>query len=122
MGVGTSDDTSGHDAAAKTSLKEPGLQLTLCAGDLIVHPAGMSHQNVHATEEYRYLAFFPRDAPPWRTEFGVKEMDSEKIMAETMAVPIPEDPIAGGDGFLRPLWGDAKASYANTSGAESVAS
>ncbi|KAH6986463.1 hypothetical protein BKA56DRAFT_613833 [Ilyonectria sp. MPI-CAGE-AT-0026] len=106
MGAGTSDETEGRDPHDSTS-KAVGIRLTLRQGDLIIHPAGTSHANLSTEGEYRYLAFFPRDAPRWRTENGTKLMDVEAIMSEIKAVPMPQDPVTGDSGHLQRLWGEA---------------
>lgn len=58
MGLGTSDVGQGRETDDPDTQKL-GLRITLHAGDVVVHPAGTSHENVTWEDEYGYLAFFP---------------------------------------------------------------
>lgn len=58
MGLGTSDVAEAREPSDPDSQK-PGLRVTLRAGDVVVHPAGTSHENVTWDDDYEYLAFFP---------------------------------------------------------------
>lgn len=128
MGLGTSDTAEPREPDDPDTQK-PGLKITLHAGDVIVHPAGTSHENVLWEGDYLYMAFFagvrcvfrnkygfnmltsqPGPAK-WRTENGTKMMDLKRMRQETLAVPIPEDPVLGGEGYLKPLWRDAQERY-----------
>ncbi|RMJ26042.1 hypothetical protein PHISP_03069 [Aspergillus sp. HF37] len=102
LGVGTSDNNNNPAA---------GLRLTLRAGDVVVHPAGTAHSNVSDEDEYAYLAFFPAGSPRWRSEDGSKPLDLRAVRAETLAVPIPKDPVDGVKGDLPGLWGEAMGRY-----------
>lgn len=58
MGLGTSDTAPSREVDDLDTQK-PGLRITLHAGDVVVHPAGTSHENVTWDDDYGYLAFFP---------------------------------------------------------------
>ncbi|VUC34752.1 unnamed protein product [Clonostachys rosea] len=77
------------------------------SGDVIIHPAGVSHANVSEEGDYKYMPFNPSEKTTWRTELGRKPMDFDAMIAETLAVPIPCDPVAGHNGHLQRLWSEA---------------
>ncbi|KAH6873427.1 hypothetical protein B0T10DRAFT_533290 [Thelonectria olida] len=110
MGLGTSDDAQGREPGDPDTRK-PGLRIMLHAGDVVVHPAGTSHSNMTWEDEYCYLSFFPEGAPRWRSENGTKIMDIVEMRRETLAAPLPEDPVIGGEGYLKPLWRSAKEEF-----------
>ncbi|KAI9924942.1 hypothetical protein AWENTII_006575 [Aspergillus wentii] len=94
MGLGTGDIETPNS----------GLRFTLHAGDVVVHPAGTAHSNVADEGEYRYMSFFPAGSPRWKSETGKEEVDLEAVRRETGGVPMPLDPVWGGEGYLRSLW------------------
>ncbi|KAF9891231.1 hypothetical protein FE257_004795 [Aspergillus nanangensis] len=104
MGVGALDGDPDDQ-------KRPGLVLTLNEGDVIVHPAGTAHSNLSAEGDYRYLSFFPEGSPHWISFNGDTPVDLEAVRAQTMAVPMPQDPVTGGKGYLGSLWNGPRESY-----------
>lgn len=124
MGVGVSDEVDLEKPDSETS----GVRFTLSAGDVIVHPAGTSHANLTSHGDYKYIALYPNVSlnhsimfrlasksqlleltrqkvnTTWRTELGKSPVDLDTMRNITLAVPIPEDPVYGGEGILQPLW------------------
>lgn len=88
-----------------------GLRLTLREGDVVVHPAGTSHSNISDEGDYSYLAFFPDGSPHWRSENGAEPLDLRAVREETLAVPMPIDPVEGREGWLPGLWREARERY-----------
>lgn len=98
------------------TIKTPGLHLTLRAGDVVVHPVGTAHSNISDSGGYSYLAFFPDGSPRWKSENGATAMmDVQAARGEMMlGVPIPGDPVTGGEGELGRVWGAEMERYIRT--------
>ncbi|KAH7268919.1 hypothetical protein MRS44_010871 [Fusarium solani] len=102
MGVGKLDEAATPESEASSQL---GLLLTLREGDVIVHPAGTGHSNVSDEGRYRYLSFFPEGSPKWISENGDKPLrDNEDLWELIKNVPMPQDPVTGGEGHLTRAW------------------
>jgi uncharacterized protein YjlB len=73
------------------------------AGDAIVIPAGVAHQNVGASADFAVVGAYP-DGREWdllRGQPGERPRADQRIAA----LPIPDnDPIYGADGPLRQIW------------------
>jgi uncharacterized protein YjlB len=73
------------------------------AGDVIVIPAGVAHQNVGASADFAVVGAYP-DGREWdllRGQPGERPRADHNIAA----LPIPDnDPIYGADGPLRQIW------------------
>ena len=82
-GVGPLDDES------------EGVKFHMKAGDIAVHAAGVSHRNVESSEDYTYMALYPRDAPHWNNNYCQADVEETRAKAEeAKEVPVPShDPI-----------------------------
>jgi uncharacterized protein YjlB len=73
------------------------------AGDVIVIPAGVAHQNIGARDDFGVVGAYP-DGREWdlfRGQPGERPEADQRIAA----LPIPEnDPIYGAEGPLRQIW------------------
>lgn len=45
-----------------------------------------------------------QDAPHWVSKKGDEPLDLAETRAQTMAVPMPQDPVIGGTGYLHRIW------------------
>jgi len=82
---------------------ERGKSVDVRAGDVIVIPAGVAHQNIGAGDDVGVVGAYP-DGREWdllRGRPGERPRADENIAA----LPIPDnDPIYGAEGPLRRLW------------------
>jgi uncharacterized protein YjlB len=88
---------------------EPGKNVEVRAGDVIVIPAGVAHQNIGASDNFGVVGAYP-DGREWDLLRG---LPGERTTADhnIAALPIPDnDPIYGAEGPLRQIWKDADAS------------
>jgi uncharacterized protein YjlB len=86
-----------------------GKNVEVRAGDVIVIPAGVAHQNVGASNDFGVVGAYP-GGRQWDLLRG---LPGERPKAEhnIAALPMPEnDPIYGVEGPLRRIWKDAGAS------------
>jgi uncharacterized protein YjlB len=86
---------------------EPGREVEVHAGDLIVIPAGVAHQNIGARDDFGVVGAYP-DGREWDLLRG---LPSERPEADQRiaALPIPDnDPIYGAEGPLRQIWKAAR--------------
>jgi uncharacterized protein YjlB len=82
---------------------EHGKNVEVHAGDVIVIPAGVVHQNIGAGDDFGVVGAYPdgRDWDLLRGRPGERSRTDENIAA----LPIPDnDPIYGAEGPLRRLW------------------
>ena len=82
---------------------EGGREVTVCAGDLAVLPAGTGHRRLRATEDFAICGAYPpgQEADLLRPE----QADPEEARERIGAVPLPRsDPFYGIDGPLVRLW------------------
>src|SRR5205809_3081780 len=82
---------------------EHGKNIELHAGDLIVIPAGVAHQNVGASDNFGVVGAYP-GGRQWDLLRG---LPGERPKADNTiaAVPMPDnDPIYGVEGPLRRIW------------------
>jgi len=83
-----------------------GRNVEVHAGDVIVIPAGVAHQNLNATEDFGVVGAYP-DGRGWDLLRG---LPGERPRADQniAALPIPDnDPIYGAKGPLRDIWKDS---------------
>ena len=83
----------------------------------------MAHSDISDDGKYTYIAFSPdvsnllvprsykannRQGSPYSQPENGSELieDLHAVRAETLAVPIPQDPVVKGPGYLRVLWKD----------------
>src|SRR5262249_20342607 len=101
----TSHEVMGvYSGAAKLRLGgEDGQNVDVQAGDVIVIPAGVAHQNLGASDDLGVVGAYP-DGREWdllRGLAGERPRADENIAA----LPTPdEDPIYGGNGPLKHIW------------------
>jgi len=87
---------------------ENGRSVKLHAGDLIVIPAGVAHQNLRASEDFAVVGAYP-DGRDWDLLRG-RPGERPKADHAIAALPIPDnDPIYGAEGPLRQIWTAAMA-------------
>jgi len=86
---------------------ENGKNVEVHAGDVIVIPAGVAHQNIGARDDFGVVGAYP-DGREWDLLRG---LPSERPEADQRiaALPIPDnDPIYGAEGPLRQIWKAAR--------------
>lgn len=75
----------------------------MCAGDVVVLPAGTAHSSLASSPDYRYVGVYPRGCPRWTNETG--ETPPRQLGSVIREVGMPEDdPVYGTDGPLVRLW------------------
>jgi uncharacterized protein YjlB len=80
--------------------------LTVGAGDVVVIPAGVGHQNLGASADLLVVGAYPRgsEVDLWRGGAAERAVVERNIAL----VPLPAaDPVHGADGPLLRLWRDA---------------
>jgi uncharacterized protein YjlB len=88
---------------------EHGKNVEVNAGDVIVIPAGIAHQNIGADDAFGVVGAYP-DGHEWDLLRGLPG-ERPKADHNIAALPTPEnDPIYGAEGPLRRIWKDASAS------------
>ena len=86
---------------------EQGKNVEVRAGDLIVIPAGVAHQNIGASADFAVVGAYP-DGREWDLLRG-QPGERPKADRNIAALPIPDkDPIYGADGPLRQIWKPAR--------------
>jgi len=93
-------------AAALRLGGDRGKHVEVHAGDVIVIPAGVAHQNISATDDFSVVGAYPggRD---WDLLRGLPG-ERPKADRNIAALPMPDgDPIYGAKGPLRQLWKDS---------------
>jgi uncharacterized protein YjlB len=93
-----------YSGAAKLRLGgEHGKNVAVKAGDVIVIPAGVAHQNIGASDDFGVVGAYP-GGREWDLLRG---LPGERPRADhnIAAVSMPDsDPIYGGEGPLRRIW------------------
>ncbi len=85
---------------------ERGESVKVRAGDVIVIPAGVAHQNLGASDDFGVVGAYP-EGRDWDLLRGLPG-ERPKADHNIAALPIPDnDPIYGGEGPLRQIWKDA---------------
>jgi uncharacterized protein YjlB len=86
-----------------------GRELRVSAGDIVVVPAGVGHCNKAASADLLIVGAYPDNAPR-PDQYRGKPAEHDATVEKIAAVPPPSaDPVSGGDGPLRRLWGAATA-------------
>ncbi|RRZ96936.1 cupin domain-containing protein [Erwinia sp. 198] len=82
---------------------ETGRAVTVHAGDAILIPAGVGHQQLAASEDFFAVGAYPQGMEP-----VTRRSDLEDVEASLLAikrVPVPQhDPITGGEGAVTEIW------------------
>ena len=82
---------------------EHGKNVEVHAGDVIVIPAGVAHQNIGASADFAVVGAYP-DGREWDLLRG-RPGERPKADRTIAALPIPDyDPIYGAEGPLRQIW------------------
>jgi uncharacterized protein YjlB len=99
-----------HDGTATLQVGgEHGRNVELHAGDVIVIPAGVAHQNIGASDDFAVVGAYP-DGREWDLLRG-RPGERPKADQNIAALPIPDnDPIYGAEGPLRQIWQASRAS------------
>lgn len=81
---------------------ENGVTVDLAAGDVVVIPAGVAHENLASNDDFRVVGAYPVGTAPDLC-FGKPE---ERPTADRniACLEIPLDPLEGADGSLGALW------------------
>jgi uncharacterized protein YjlB len=86
-----------------------GRELLVCAGDIVVVPAGVGHCNKSQSPDLLIVGAYPDNAPR-PDQYRGKPAEHDDAAKKVAAVPPPAaDPVVGGDGPLRRLWGAVAA-------------
>jgi uncharacterized protein YjlB len=82
---------------------EHGTNVEVHAGDVIVLPAGVAHQNIGASDDFAVVGGYP-DGREWDLLRG-RPGERPKADQNIAALPIPDnDPIYGAEGPLPQIW------------------
>ena len=80
-----------------------GQNLEVHAGDVIVIPAGVAHQNISASDDFGVVGAYP-DGRDWDLLRGLPD-ERPKADQNIAALPIPDnDPVYGAKSPLRQIW------------------
>lgn len=82
---------------------EAGFTALLCPGDVVIIPAGVSHERLSASSDFHGVGAYPEGA-----RVDEQTPDSEELAAartRAARVPIPSmDPVLGHNGFIQKMW------------------
>lgn len=82
---------------------ESGVELLLKKGDLLLIPAGVAHQNIHASQNFNCIGFYPKGLD-FDMNFGLSG-ERPQTDENISKVPIPVfDPLMGKKGKLQDYW------------------
>lgn len=82
---------------------ETGRAVTVYAGDAVLIPAGVGHQQLAASDDFFAVGAYPRGMQP-DTRRDELNLLNQSIV-EIKRVPMPQhDPITGGDGAVTEIW------------------
>jgi uncharacterized protein YjlB len=80
-----------------------GVVMTVRAGDVVVIPAGVGHQNLGASGDFLVVGAYPA-GPDWDLCTGDGD-ERPHVLDSIAAVPLPPtDPLFGADGPLLEHW------------------
>lgn len=78
--------------------------LTVCAGDVVVVPAGVGHCRLSEADDLVIVGAYPDNTPSRDLRRG-EPAEHVEAVRNVAAVPLPaSDPVAGADGPLLRLW------------------
>lgn len=82
---------------------ESGRMITVYAGDAVLIPAGVGHQQIATSDDFSAVGAYPPDVKP-KTLLDEPAL-LQQSMLEIKRVPMPDkDPITGGEGALTEVW------------------
>jgi len=82
---------------------ESGRAIELCAGDVVVIPAGVAHKREAASDDLLVIGAYPVGQDPDMCRAGAEAR--ERALAKVRAVPLPAaDPVTGGHAPLLECW------------------
>ncbi len=86
-----------------------GRELQVSAGDIVIVPAGVGHCNKSQSADLMIVGAYPDNAPR-PDQYRGKSAEHAQVLPKIAVVPAPAaDPVTGGDGPLRRLWGAVAA-------------
>jgi len=80
-----------------------GTEATVHAGDLIVLPAGTGHLGLERTSDLYMIGGYPAGAPRGDVIRSASNIGGS-VVEEVATVPVPTDPLTGGEGILTEAW------------------
>lgn len=82
---------------------ESGRMVTVYAGDVVLIPAGVGHQQIAASDDFMAVGAYPPGVTP-KTLRDEQALMEQSIL-EIKRVAMPEtDPVTGGEGALTEVW------------------
>jgi uncharacterized protein YjlB len=82
---------------------EKGIIVEVCAGDVVIIPAGVAHKNLGSSRDFRVVGAYPLGQDP-DMNYGKPE-ERPRTDRSIAAVPLPEaDPVHGVKGPLFSFW------------------
>jgi uncharacterized protein YjlB len=86
-----------------------GRVLRISAGDIVIIPAGVGHCNQSQSPDLLIVGAYPENAPK-PDQYHAIPSEHDAAARKVAATPPPTaDPVTGGDGPLRRLWGAVAA-------------
>lgn len=80
-----------------------GIETTLRAGDVVIIPAGVVHESLERSADFRGVGAYPDGREP--DQFTLSVLEMRRAVARIETVPRPgADPLYGESGPLRALW------------------
>ena len=82
-----------------------GRELQVSAGDIVIIPAGVGHCNRAQSADLLIVGAYPENAPQ-PDQYRGRAAEHDAVARKIAVVPSPAaDPVTGGNGPLRRLWG-----------------
>jgi uncharacterized protein YjlB len=82
-----------------------GRELHISAGDIVIIPAGVGHCNQSQSDDLLIVGAYPENAPK-PDQYDARPSEHAEAARKVAAALTPTaDPVTGGDGPLRRLWG-----------------
>ena len=82
---------------------ESGRMITIRAGDAVLIPAGVGHQQIAASEDFFTVGAYPIGMEPDTLRDDKSKM--EQALIAIKQVPLPQfDPLTGGEGAVTDFW------------------
>ncbi|HBV40731.1 MAG TPA: hypothetical protein DEF05_13860 [Erwinia sp.] len=82
---------------------ETGRAVTVHAGDAILIPAGVGHQQMAASEDFFAVGAYPQKMEPVTRRSDLEDVEASLHAIKRVPVP-PFDPITGGEGAVTEIW------------------